>query len=81
MPSGELPFLGRCAPLGTADPTARTLTAEAGPAVIWAFMFDDVQHLSDIVLYAGNLMEYTPYRLRFAAGLDCVHFWHGLNFY
>jgi hypothetical protein len=53
-----------------ADPAARTLTAEAGPAVIWAFAFDDSQRLSEVVLYAGNLLEYTPYRMRFAAGVD-----------
>ncbi len=53
-----------------ADPSARALTAEAGPAVIWAFAFDDFQRLSEVVLYAGNLLEYTPYRMRFAVGID-----------
>jgi tetratricopeptide (TPR) repeat protein len=53
-----------------ADPTARTLTAEAGPAVIWAFAFDDQQRLTEIVLYAGNLLDFTPYRLHFADGID-----------
>ena len=53
-----------------ADPAARTLTAEAGPAVIWAFAFDDQRRLSEIVLYAGNLLDFTPYHLRFAAGID-----------
>jgi tetratricopeptide (TPR) repeat protein len=52
------------------DPSARTLTAEAGPAVIWAFVFDDQQRLSEIVLYAGNLLDFTPYRLRFSSGID-----------
>ena len=54
----------------SADPSARTLTAEAGPAVIWAFAFDTQQHLTEIVLFAGNLLDYTPYRIRFAAGID-----------
>lgn len=52
------------------DPSSRALTAEAGPAVIWAFAFDDSQRLSEIVLYAGNLLEFTPYRLQFAGGID-----------
>ncbi len=46
------------------------LTAEAGPAVIWAFDFDDLQRLSGISLFAGNLLDYTPYRLRFSTGID-----------
>lgn len=54
----------------SSDPEARNLTAEAGPAVIWAFTFDAHQRLAEIVLYAGNLLDYTPYRLRFDAGID-----------
>ena len=54
----------------SADPSARMLTAEAGPAVIWAFAFDAQQHLTEIVLDAGNLLDYTPYRIRFAVGID-----------
>lgn len=54
----------------TADQTARTLTAEAGPAVLWAFVFDSDQRMTEIVVNAGHLLDYTPYRLRFAAGLD-----------
>lgn len=53
-----------------ADPEARTLTAEAGPALLWAFAFDSEQRLEEIVLYAANLLKYTPYRLRFAEGVD-----------
>jgi len=53
-----------------ADPTAEVLTAEAGPAVLWAFAFDSDRNLVDIVLYATHLLDYTPYRLRFAAGID-----------
>ncbi len=52
------------------DLSAGALTAEAGPAVIWVFDFDDRRRLSGISLFAGNLLDYTPYRLRFAAGLD-----------
>lgn len=52
------------------DPSAGALTAEAGPAVIWAFDFDDHQQLSGISLFAGNLLDYTPYRLQFSAGID-----------
>jgi len=55
----------------TSDTTAGALTAEAGPAVIWAFEFDDGQRLSGISLFAGNLLDYTPYRLKFSAGIDC----------
>lgn len=53
-----------------ADPTARTLTAEAGPAVLWAFAFDSNQFLTEIVLNISNLTDYTPYRPSFAAGID-----------
>ena len=38
--------------------------------MIWAYDFDDQQKLSGVSLFAGNLLEYTPYRLRFAAGID-----------
>jgi tetratricopeptide (TPR) repeat protein len=51
-------------------PSAGALTGEAGPAVIWAYDFDDQQKLSGVSLFAGNLLEYTPYRLGFASGID-----------
>jgi tetratricopeptide (TPR) repeat protein len=53
-----------------ADSTARTLTAEAGPAVLWVFAFDSEQRLEETVLNAANLVDYTPYRMQFAAGID-----------
>jgi tetratricopeptide (TPR) repeat protein len=52
------------------DPNAPTLTASAGPALIWAFAFDAEQRLHEIVLQADNLYRYTPYRLQFGEGLD-----------
>jgi tetratricopeptide (TPR) repeat protein len=52
------------------DAASNSLTAEAGPAVIWAFAFDDQQRLSEIVLHAGHLLDFTPYRLRFSAGVN-----------
>jgi tetratricopeptide (TPR) repeat protein len=48
----------------------RALTASAGPALIWAFMFDDGQELDEILLQAENLLRYTPYRLRVGETLD-----------
>lgn len=54
-----------------ADPSGgRSLTAEAGPAVIWAFLFDRDERLVEVVLQAQNLAEYTPYRLDFGGGVD-----------
>ena len=47
-----------------------SLTAEAGPAVIWAFLFDREERLSEIVLHAQNLLLYTPYRLQLGGGID-----------
>ena len=52
------------------DKTAPTLTASAGPALIWAFIFDANQELGEIVIQAENLLRYTPYRLQFEAALD-----------
>ena len=52
------------------DAETKTLTAAAGPAVIWAFAFDDDDRLAEIVLHAGHLLDFTPYRLRFAADVD-----------
>jgi tetratricopeptide (TPR) repeat protein len=49
---------------------ARTLTATAGPMLIWAFAFDDRQKLVDILLQSENLLRYTPYRLRTDCDLD-----------
>jgi tetratricopeptide (TPR) repeat protein len=51
-------------------PGGRSLTAEAGPALIWAFLFDRHERLSEIVLHAQNLLLYTPYRLQFGGGID-----------
>lgn len=49
----------------SSDPQAPALTASAGPALIWAFVFDADQQLREILLQAENLFRYTPYRLRF----------------
>jgi len=49
----------------SSDPEAPALTASAGPALIWAFVFDAQQQLDEILLQAENLFRYTPYRLRF----------------
>jgi tetratricopeptide (TPR) repeat protein len=54
----------------SSDPNARALTANAGPALIWAFVFDAEQQLDEIVLQADNLFRYTPYRLQFSDTLD-----------
>ena len=54
----------------TEESDAKTLTAEAGPAVIWVFAFDDEQRLQEVVLHAGHLLDYTPYRIEFAGGID-----------
>jgi len=54
----------------SSDPNAPTLTASAGPALIWAFVFDGEQQLDEIVLQADNLFRYTPYRLQFSDKLD-----------
>jgi tetratricopeptide (TPR) repeat protein len=54
----------------SSDPEAPALTASAGPALIWAFVFDPQQQLSEILLQAENLYRYTPFRLRFDNGLD-----------
>ncbi len=48
----------------SSDPTAAVLTATAGPAVIWAFVFDADQQLGEITVHAKNLHSYTPYRLQ-----------------
>jgi hypothetical protein len=60
------------AALGVASspPTGRSLTAEAGPALVWAFLFDDDDRLFEIVLEVQNLVEYTPYRPQFSGGVD-----------
>ena len=49
----------------SSDPGAPALTASAGPALIWAFVFDADQQLEEILLQAENLYRYTPYRLKF----------------
>lgn len=60
------------AALGVAsDPrTGRSLTAEAGPALVWAFLFDHEDRLFEVVLEVQNLVEYTPYRPQFSGGVD-----------
>lgn len=54
----------------SSDPDAPTLTANAGPALIWAFVFDADQQLDEILLQAENLLRYTPFRLQFDDHLD-----------
>ena len=49
----------------SSDPEAPALTASAGPALIWAFVFGAEQQLEEILLQAENLYRYTPYRLKF----------------
>jgi len=54
----------------SSDPKAASLTATAGPALIWAFTFDAEQRLREIVLHADNIFRFTPYRLHFGQDLD-----------
>lgn len=54
--------------LSSAD--SRALTASAGPAPIWAFVFNDRQELNEVLLQAENMLRYTPYRLRVGDTLD-----------
>jgi tetratricopeptide (TPR) repeat protein len=54
----------------SSDPNSSALTASAGPAVIWAFVFDDQHNLEKIIVQAEHVFRYTPYRLRFDQGLD-----------
>ena len=54
----------------SSDAEAPALTASAGPALIWAFVFDTEQQLDEILLQAENLLRYTPYRLQFDDDLD-----------
>lgn len=54
----------------SSDPTARSLTASAGPFPIWAFNFDTANRLEEILLYPENLVRYTPYRLDLGGELD-----------
>lgn len=42
-----------------------SLTAQAGPAVIWEFVFDADHRLVEMVLQVEHLSLYTPYRLDF----------------
>jgi tetratricopeptide (TPR) repeat protein len=55
---------------GSADPNAPVLTASAGPAMIWAFVFDTDRRLVEIIVQAENLVRYTPYRLQLGPGID-----------
>ncbi|MFV2072604.1 MAG: tol-pal system YbgF family protein [Thermoanaerobaculales bacterium] len=54
----------------SSDPTARGLTASAGPYPIWAFIFDATNRLEEILLYPENLVKYTPYQLHIGGELD-----------
>jgi tetratricopeptide (TPR) repeat protein len=54
----------------TSDRSATSLTASAGPAFIWGFVFDQDQRLGEIVLQTENLFKYTPYRVRLGDGVD-----------
>lgn len=49
------------APMG--DDSSSSLTAQAGPAVIWEYIFDDAQRLVEMVFQVEHLDLYTPYRL------------------
>ena len=49
----------------SSDPTSNALTASAGPALIWAYVFDADHRLEEIVIQADHLFRYTPYRLSF----------------
>ena len=49
------------APFG--ESSARSMTAQAGPAVIWEFVFDFQNRLIEVVLQVEHLELYTPYRL------------------
>ncbi len=55
---------------GSADPNAPVLTASAGPAMIWAFVFDTDLRLVEIIIQAENLVRYTPYRLQLGPRID-----------
>jgi tetratricopeptide (TPR) repeat protein len=55
---------------GSSDPSSTALTATAGPALIWAFVFDPDRQLGEIILQADHLFRYTPYRLQFGDGVD-----------
>jgi tetratricopeptide (TPR) repeat protein len=50
--------------------TARSLSAEAGPVMLWAFLFDDAAELAEVILLAANMAAYTPYRLELGPGVD-----------
>lgn len=52
------------------DPVSTTLTARAGPEVIWAFRFSDAGALEEIAVRAESVLRYTPYRLHFDNELD-----------
>jgi tetratricopeptide (TPR) repeat protein len=54
----------------SADPNAPALTASAGPALIWAFVFDSDRRLAEIIVQAENLVRYTPYRLQLGPAID-----------
>jgi tetratricopeptide (TPR) repeat protein len=57
------------ATLGSSPSTAEgaSLTAEAGPHLVWGFSFDDRDRLREVVIHVENLVKYTPYRLGFGA--------------
>ncbi len=47
-----------------------SLTAQAGPAVIWEFIFDAEQRLVEMVFQVEHLVLYTPYRLVFKGAAE-----------
>jgi tetratricopeptide (TPR) repeat protein len=57
------------ATLGSSPSTAEgpSLTAEAGPHLVWGFSFDDRDRLREVVIHVENLVKYTPYRLGIGA--------------
>lgn len=44
-----------------------SLTAHAGPNLVWGFSFDDRDRLSEVVIHVENLVKYTPFSLGFGA--------------
>ncbi len=55
---------------GSPPAEGQELVLRAGPRILWALRFDPRGELAEVLLDAENLLRYTPYRLRFACGLD-----------
>lgn len=55
---------------GSPPAEGRELVLRAGPRVLWALRFNEEGEFEEVLLDAENLLRYTPYRLRFACGLD-----------